>query len=95
MKKLIVFVAVILIMAPCVFAAVKEAAKDYGVLLDTITRVEVRVELSGGAEQGTQPAAPVAQHGIEFVEGLIFGLQLGKGDFHFPGQFLKFLFCFG
>lgn len=30
---------------------VKEANKDYVVLIDTLTRVEVRVELSGGAEQ--------------------------------------------
>lgn len=40
---------------------VKEAAKDYVVLLDTITRVEVRVELSGGVEQGPQPAGPQPQ----------------------------------
>lgn len=33
---------------------IKEAGKDYVVLLDTITHVEVRVELTGGAE----PAPP-------------------------------------
>ena len=38
--------------------SVKEAAKDYVVLLDTITRVEVRVELSGGAEPQQYPQAP-------------------------------------
>ena len=38
---------------------VKEAGKDYVVLLDTVTRVEVRVELSGGAEQApTQQQRP-------------------------------------
>ncbi len=37
---------------------VKEAGKDYVILLDTITKVEVRIELSGGAEQ-PQQAAPV------------------------------------
>jgi hypothetical protein len=37
---------------------VKEANKDYVVLLDTITRVEVRVELSGGAEQAGAPQRP-------------------------------------
>jgi hypothetical protein len=33
---------------------VKEAGKDHVVLFDTVTRVEVRVELSGGAEQASQ-----------------------------------------
>jgi hypothetical protein len=31
---------------------VKETGKDYVILLDTITRVEVRVELSGSGDQG-------------------------------------------
>jgi hypothetical protein len=31
---------------------VKETGKDYVILLDTITRVEVRVELSGSVDQG-------------------------------------------
>jgi transcription termination factor Rho len=30
---------------------VKEAGKDHVVLLDSMTRVEVRIELSGGADQ--------------------------------------------
>ena len=34
---------------------VKEAGKDYVILLDTATRVEVRVELSGGEAQSPQP----------------------------------------
>jgi hypothetical protein len=34
---------------------VKEAGKDYVILLDTATRVEVRVELSGGDAQPPQP----------------------------------------
>jgi len=34
---------------------VKEATKDYVVLLDTVTRVEVRVELSGGGEPSQAP----------------------------------------
>ncbi len=34
---------------------IKEAGKDHVILLDTITRVEVRVELSGGAEQTPKP----------------------------------------
>ncbi len=33
---------------------VKEAGRDYVVLLDTVTHVEVRVELSGGAEAAPQ-----------------------------------------
>ncbi len=33
---------------------VKEATKDYVVLLDTVTRVEVRVDLSGGEQAGRQ-----------------------------------------
>ncbi len=33
---------------------VKEAGKDYVILFDTATRVEVRVELSGGADQAAQ-----------------------------------------
>lgn len=33
---------------------VKETGKDYVVLLDTATNVEVRVELSGGSDQGSQ-----------------------------------------
>lgn len=35
---------------------IKEAGKDYVVLLDTITRVELRVELSGGEQAPPQPA---------------------------------------
>ncbi|HET7318676.1 MAG TPA: hypothetical protein VFK23_06025, partial [Nitrospirota bacterium] len=35
---------------------VKEAGKDYVILLDTATRVEVRVELSGS--EGAQPPQP-------------------------------------
>ena len=31
---------------------VKETGKDYVILLDTVTRVEVRVELSGSGDQG-------------------------------------------
>jgi len=34
---------------------IKDAGKDYVILLDTITRVEVRIELSGS---GPEPAAP-------------------------------------
>jgi hypothetical protein len=34
---------------------VKEASKDYVVLLDTVTHVEVRIEMSGGEAQPTQP----------------------------------------
>jgi hypothetical protein len=34
---------------------VKEAGKDHVILLDTITRVEVRVELSGGEQSPQQP----------------------------------------
>jgi hypothetical protein len=37
---------------------VKEAGKDYVVLLDTATRVEVRVELSGGEPSPPQPGMP-------------------------------------
>jgi hypothetical protein len=37
---------------------VKEASKDYVVLLDTVTHVEVRIELSGSE---TQPAQPPLQ----------------------------------
>lgn len=37
---------------------VKQAGKDFVVLLDTITRVEVKVELSGGAEQAPQSPGP-------------------------------------
>jgi hypothetical protein len=37
---------------------VKEAGKDYVILLDTATRVEVRVELSGGEPQPPQPGMP-------------------------------------
>ncbi|OGW49012.1 MAG: hypothetical protein A2078_01560 [Nitrospirae bacterium GWC2_57_9] len=37
---------------------VKEAGKDYVVLVDTLTRVEVKIELSGGAE----PAGPPQRH---------------------------------
>jgi hypothetical protein len=37
---------------------VKEAGKDYVILRDTITTVEVRVELSGGGDQGAGPALP-------------------------------------
>lgn len=33
---------------------VKETGKDYVVLLDTVTNVEVRVELSGSTDQGSQ-----------------------------------------
>ncbi len=44
---------------------VKEATKDYVILSDTITRAEVRVELSGG-DQATppQPGAPPFQPGM-------------------------------
>lgn len=40
---------------------VKEAGKDYVILLDTVTKVEVRIELTGGAEQPPQsaPAPPM------------------------------------
>jgi hypothetical protein len=37
---------------------VKEAGKDYVILLDTATRVEVRVELSGSEPQPPQPGMP-------------------------------------
>jgi len=37
---------------------VKEAGKDYVILLDTATHVEVRVELSGGEPQPPQPGMP-------------------------------------
>lgn len=37
---------------------VKEAGKDYVVLHDTATRVDVRVELSGGEQPSSQPAFP-------------------------------------
>lgn len=37
---------------------VKEAGRDYVILLDTATRVEVRVELSGGEAQPPQPGMP-------------------------------------
>jgi hypothetical protein len=37
---------------------VKEAGRDYVVLLDTVTRVERKVELSGGAEQPASPKRP-------------------------------------
>jgi hypothetical protein len=37
---------------------VKETGKDYVILRDTITTVEVRVELSGGGDQGAGPALP-------------------------------------
>ena len=37
---------------------VKEAGKDYVILLDTATRVEVRVDLSGGEPQPPQPGTP-------------------------------------
>ncbi|MDA8422253.1 MAG: hypothetical protein M0Z89_02850, partial [Nitrospiraceae bacterium] len=36
---------------------VKEANKDYVVLLDTVTRVEVRVDLSGGEQAAQQQPA--------------------------------------
>lgn len=35
---------------------VKEASKDYVVLLDTVTHVEVRIELSGGESQPSSPS---------------------------------------
>jgi hypothetical protein len=34
--------------------SVKEAGKDHVVLFDTVTKVEMRIELSGGAEQASQ-----------------------------------------
>lgn len=34
---------------------VKEAGKEYVILVDTVTRVEVRIELSGGAEPAAVP----------------------------------------
>lgn len=37
---------------------VKETGRDFVVLLDTVTRVEVRVELSGGADQGPKQQTP-------------------------------------
>jgi hypothetical protein len=37
---------------------VKDAGKDFVVLLDTITRVEVKVELSGGAEPASHSPGP-------------------------------------
>lgn len=37
---------------------VKDAGKDFVVLIDTATRVEMKVELSGGAEQAAQPPMP-------------------------------------
>lgn len=37
---------------------VKEAGKDYVILFDTATRVEVRVELTGGADQAAQQQKP-------------------------------------
>jgi hypothetical protein len=37
---------------------VKEAGKDYVILLDTATRVEVRVELSGSEPPSPQPGMP-------------------------------------
>ncbi len=40
---------------------VKEASKDYVVLLDTATRVEVRVDLSGGEPQQIQPGQRMPQ----------------------------------
>lgn len=40
---------------------VKEASKDYVVLLDTATRVEVRVDLSGGEPQQAQPGQRMLQ----------------------------------
>jgi len=42
---------------------VKEASKDYVVLLDTVTRVEVRIELSGGESQPSQPPQPRGRGG--------------------------------
>jgi hypothetical protein len=38
---------------------VKEAGKDFVVLLDTATHVEVRVELSGGESQPAMPMTPL------------------------------------
>ena len=41
---------------------IKEATKDYVILYDTITRVEVRVELSGGEQPSPpQPGMPPFQ----------------------------------
>jgi hypothetical protein len=37
---------------------VKEAGRDFVVLLDTITRVDVKVELSGGAEPASHSPGP-------------------------------------
>jgi hypothetical protein len=35
---------------------VKETGRDFVVLLDSVTRVEVRIELSGGSDQGAKPS---------------------------------------
>ena len=37
---------------------IKDAGKDYVVLLDTVTLVEVRIELSGSAPEPTAPPQP-------------------------------------